>query len=51
MLEVVRDITAPKDFVVVLPSRQSVMEIDVGDSRCVFQERDDDGQADVADYF
>lgn len=51
MLEVVRDVTAPSDFVVVLPSRQPVVDVDVGESNCVFQERGDENQAELADYF
>jgi hypothetical protein len=67
MLEVVKSITAPKDFVVVLPLRQIVVDaevedshlpsgqivtdIDVGDSHCVFKQREDERSAELDEYF
>lgn len=67
MLEVVKLITAPKDFVVVLPLRQIVVDadvedshlpsgqvvtdIDVGDSHCVLRQREDGPPAELGEYF
>ena len=37
LLEPVGAITAPSDFVLVLPDRRCSVNVDLGDSRCVLQ--------------
>lgn len=37
LLEVVKNITAPRDFVVTLPDRRCSLDVDIGQSNCVLR--------------
>lgn len=37
MLAAVKTITAPREFVVTLPDRKCSREVDVGESKCIFE--------------
>ena len=47
LLAVVKNITAPRDFVVVLPDRRCTTDVDVGASRCVLKLPEEQQTTDV----